>query len=502
MNNNVSIRWKLCVYFIIFALSLLLILWLMQTVLLDSMYAFYTRRTMKTHSQTIAENIDNPELDSLLISISQENEISIFLLSEDGIIKSATERSTSVRFDKASKGMFEYWELASANGGTYITEVESTGVFTDSGIFLEYDPSHFVGNVPAKNDFSSMIFAKEILSSTGEPSLLVILSRMEPISSTVDVLMLILSIASVFAFIAGIIVAYIASKGLASPIRRLSDSAKQLATGDYGVVFEGGGCREITQLSETLNNTARKLSKTEKLRKELLAETLNHAAEEISKVDTLQRDLIANISHDLRTPLTMIGGYGEMMRDIPGENNSENIQIIIDETKRLTKLVNDALDLSKLQSGNFNYCPVVFSITDEASDIVSQFEKLSAGKAKISFVGEGDISVKADEVLVSEAIYNLINNAVTHGGEGVEVDVIQSVTGGKIRISVKDNGRGIPPEMLDGIWERYQKGMGGGAGLGLAIVNTGIKMCGGTCGVQSELGKGTEFWIELPIYKD
>ncbi|MBQ2899044.1 MAG: hypothetical protein IJE28_04815, partial [Oscillospiraceae bacterium] len=104
MNNNVSIRWKLCVYFIIFALSLLMILWLMQTVLLDSMYAIYTRHTMKTLSETIAENIDNPELDSLLISISQENEISVFLLSEDGIIKSATERSTSVRFDKASKG--------------------------------------------------------------------------------------------------------------------------------------------------------------------------------------------------------------------------------------------------------------------------------------------------------------------------------------------------------------------------------------------------------------
>ena len=480
MNNNVSIRWKLCVYFIIFALSLLMILWLMQTVLLDSMYAIYTRHTMKTLSETIAENIDNPELDSLLISISQENEISVYLLSEDGIIKSATERSTSVRFDKASKGMFEYWDFASENGGTYITEVESTGVFTDSGIFLEYDPSHFVGDVPAKNDFSSMIFAKEVASLSGERSLLVILSRMEPISSTVDVLMLILSIASIFAFAAGIIRAYIASKGLASPIRNLSDSAKQLATGDYGVGFEGGGCREITQRSETLNNTARKLSKTERLRKELLA----------------------NVSHDLRTPLTMIGGYGEMMRDIPGENNAENIQIIIDETKRLTKLVNDALDLSKLQSGNFNYCPVIFSITDEASDIVSQFEKLSAGKAKISFFCDEDVSVNADEVLVSEAIYNLINNAVTHGGEGVEVSVRQTLSGNNVQISVIDNGRGIPESQLEDIWERYQKGMGGGAGLGLAIVSTGIKMCGGTCGVQSELGKGSKFWIELPVYND
>lgn len=459
---------------------MLVILWLMQTVLLDSIYALYTKETMKNHSETIAENIENPELNSLLISISQENELSIFILNSDGFIKSATERSTSVRFTKASEKMLQYWKLASENGGIYITQTQSSGVFTDSGDFLEYDPSHFTGNVPERNDYDSMIVATEIVSPSGERSLLLLLSRIEPIASVGEVLLLILSIASIFAFGAGIIFAYIASKGLASPIKKLSDSAKQLATGDYEVVFEGGGCSELTQLSETLNDSTQKLRKTDKLRKELLA----------------------NVSHDLRTPLTMIGGYGEMMRDIPGENNSENIQIIIDETKRLTKLVNNALDLSKLQSGTFNFIPVVFCITDEVSDIVTQFEKLSTGKTDIIFESEADIFVNADEVLVSEAIYNLINNAVNHGGENISITVRQTVTDKNVRISVIDNGRGIPPEMLDGIWERYQKGFGGGAGLGLAIVSTGIKMCGGTCGVKSELGKGSEFWIELPIYKD
>ena len=346
----------------------------MQTFLLDSIYAFYTKETMKGHSKTISENIDNPELNSLLISISQENEISVYLLNNDGIIKSATERSTSVRLDKASKSMFDYWALASENGGTYITKVESSGVFTDSGVFLEYNPSHFVGNVPAKNDFSSIVMATEVISSEGEHSLLVLISRIEPIASMSEVLMIILSVASIFAFAAGIIFAFIASKGLSKPISSLSDSAKQLADGDYGITFDGGGCSEITQLSQTLNDTAQKLLKTDKLRKELLA----------------------NVSHDLRTPLTMIGGYGEMMRDIPGENNAENIQIIIDETKRLTKLVNDALDLSKLQSGTFNFKPVIFCITDEVSDIVTQFEKLSAGKTDIRFESNEDIYVNAD----------------------------------------------------------------------------------------------------------
>ena len=475
-----SIRWKLCAYFIVFAVSILLVLWIMQTVLLDSIYAFYTSETIQKHSETITENIDNPELNSLLISISQENEISIYLLSDDGTIKSATERSTSVRFGKASKEMLAYWKLASENDGKYITEVESSGVFTDSGDALPYDPSHFVGKVPKQNDYSSMIVATEIISDSGEKSLLLVVSRMDPISSVTDVLSTILFVATVFAFFAGIILAYVASKGLSHPIQMLSENAKHFAEGDYEVTFKGGGCSEITQLSNTLNNSAQKLRRTDKLRKELLA----------------------NVSHDLRTPLTMIGGYGEMMRDIPGENNPENIQIIIDETKRLTKLVNDALDLSKLQSGTFNFIPVIFCITDEASDIVTQFEKLSAGKNKISFESDCDVYVNADEVLVSEAIYNLINNAVTHGGENISVKVSQKVFGKNVRISVSDNGRGIPEEMLEDIWERYQKGLGGGAGLGLAIVSTGIKMCGGTCGVQSEPGKGSKFWIELPIYEE
>ncbi len=482
MSDKVSIRWKLCAYFMIFSVLLLLILWLMQTVLLNGIYGLYTRITIKQHAETIEENIDNPELNSLLVSLCQENEFSVYLLSEDGILKSATERSTSIRVDKASPGIYEYWTLASENGGTYVTEVETSGVLTDSGVLLEYEPSHFIGRVPQKNPYRNIIYSSEVLSAEGETSLLVVISRIEPIASMGEVLQIILVVTSFFAFFVSMVFAFIASKGLASPIKKLSRSANKLAAGDYNVTFEGGGCREITGLGNTLNTAAEKLRKTDNLRKELLA----------------------NVSHDLRTPLTMIGGYGEMMRDIPGENNAENIQIIIDETKRLTRLVNDALDLSKLQSGTYNFRPSVFSVTDEAYDIVNQFEKLSAGKSRITFIHSGDILVKADETLVSEAIYNLVSNTVHHSGEASSVMVRQSVSGGKVRISIIDNGCGIPKEQLEDIWERYQKGFnsGGGTGLGLAIVKSAITLCGGTCGVMSNIGQGSEFWIELPIFEE
>ena len=457
-----------------------MILWFLQTNLLNGIYSAYTKETIKSLSGIVSENIDNSELDSLLISISQEHELSLYLLSEDGIIKSATERSTNLRFDKASEYMSEFWDLASSNEGIYVTELSSKGVFTDSGTFLEYDPSHFVGNVPKKNNFKSMLAAEKIISDTGENFLLIIVSRIEPLSSTGEVLKRILNVATVMALFVGIIFAYIASKGLAKPIKKLSDSAEQLATGDYDVVFEGGGCSEITQLSNTLNNTTKTLRKN----------------------DTLSKELLANVSHDLRTPLTMIGGYGEMMRDIPGENTAENIQIIIDEASRLTRLVNDILDLSKLQGGTYTFRPTVFCITDEAYDIANQFEKLSAGKSTITFISKEDIYIKADETLVSEAIYNLVNNAVSHSGETSFVIIKQEVIEKNVRLSVIDNGHGIPKDQLEDIWERYMKGTNSttGTGLGLAIVNSAVKICGGTCGVKSELEKGSEFWIEFPIY--
>ena len=478
-SDKISIKWKLCLYFILFTSLMLAVLWLLQGMFFDRIYGAYSRYRLIKESAVIADNIDSPEINELITALSQENNFSVYIVSRDGTLRTVSERSTTVRFNRASSKMFEYWALAEEAEGVYVTKTEPGAIVSDSGAILQYNPSHFTGNVPKSELYNNLVCARIATSALGEESLIVLISRLEPISSLTGVINVIL-LAVTFSMLAlSVLGAYFVSKGISKPILRLSASAEKLAKGDYGVVFEGGGCREITQLSDTLNSTAR----------------------ELSKLENLRREFIANISHDLRTPLTMIGGYGEMMRDIPGENNEENIQVIIDETKRLTKLVNDTLDLSKLQSGSYSLRPTVFCITEDVLDIVSQFEKLSAGRASLRFEGSGDLLVEADESLVSEAVYNLVNNAVAHSGEGVSVLVRQTVSDGKVRISVIDNGPGIPPADLEGIWERYRKGSGSGTGLGLAIVRAAMTLNGGSCGVQSAVGKGSEFWIELPLYE-
>ena len=148
---------------------------------------------------------------------------------------------------------------------------------------------------------------------------------------------------------------------------------------------------------------------------EELSNTLNYAAKELSKVESLRRELIANMSHDLRTPLTMISGYGEVMRDIPGENTAENVQIIIDETKRLTNLVNDMLDLSKLQAGAQEINSSSFNITEEIEHIIARYDKLLTNKDfTIQFQYDKPVFVKADIIKINQVIYNLINNAINY----------------------------------------------------------------------------------------
>ena len=172
-----------------------------------------------------------------------------------------------------------------------------------------------------------------------------------------------------------VFIAIVAARKISKPITDTTKSALKLAKKDYDVQFNSTGYLEVTELNNTLN----------------------YAATELKKVDSLQRELIANISHDLRTPLTMITGYGEVMRDLPGENTPENIQIIIDEANRLNMLVTDLLDISKLQSGATEINKEVFSITTLIKEMFQRYNKLKEQEGyTLDFEYDEDIYVNAE----------------------------------------------------------------------------------------------------------
>lgn len=474
-NDKITIRRKLFIWFMAFCAASLIILWLMQTVFFDSVYGFYKKQIMRNQAEIIAENIDNPEINSLITSISQDNNLSVYIISRNGFIKYVSQLSTAVRINKVSSDIFSYWALAAGSNGIYVGEADGPSLVGENGEILEYDPNHFTGKVPKKADNTNIVCARLCTALNGETSMVLLIAKREPIQSLTGVINFTIAITTVFMVVVCFIGALVVSKTISHPIEQLSDSAEQLATGDYGTVFRGGGCREITRLSKSLNRMTSELSRVEKLR----------------------REFFANVSHDLRTPLTMISGYGKMMQELPGEDNAENLQIIVDETERLTKLVNGILDLSKLQSGSYDLRPSIFSLTETAAELVSEYERLYSGRAELSFSSKREIFISADETLVSEALYNLIINAITHSGDGAKIEVIQTEQNRRVRITVKDNGPGIAEADLEGIWDRYRKGSGSGTGLGLAIVKAATELNRGTYGVESKLGVGSEFWVEF-----
>ena len=192
------------------------------------------------------------------------------------------------------------------------------------------------------------------------------------------------------------------------------------------------------------------------------------------------------------------------MRDLPDENTQENAQIIIDETRRLTDLVNDMLDISKLQAGVQMLNLSEFNLTRMIQKMVERIRELVKKHGySIKFIYDAEVHVTADETRISQAFYNLLTNAINYTGEDKTVVVKQKVYKNNVRIEVIDTGEGIAPEDLPYIWDRYfkvdksHKRSVMGTGLGLSIVKSIIEMHEGKYGVSSKPNNGSIFWFSL-----
>lgn len=315
-----------------------------------------------------------------------------------------------------------------------------------------------------------------------------IYTYLEPPGTTLNILRNIFLTSSTVLIMFAFIVSFFISGRISRPLTRLSKSASKLITGEFNVTL---GKKEYTEIRQ-------------------LTENLNMASVDIARTETLRKDLLANVSHDLRTPLTMIKAYAEMIRDLSGDNpekREKHLQVIIDETDRLTLLVSDILNLSKLQSGVLEMDIAVIDFSSHLREIVSRFSMLE--KTEVNLEMQEDIYIKADNKQLGQAVYNLITNAINYSGDN-EVNVrLFSIKGGRMRFEVSDNGIGIPKEQIPYIWDRYYKVDRSenykrtvkGTGLGLSIVKGVFERHGFEYGVDSEVGKGSTFWFECAVEK-
>ena len=283
--------------------------------------------------------------------------------------------------------------------------------------------------------------------------------------------------------LATVMIGFIMAKSISEPIIETNLAARELSRSRYARPPHSGGYREIAELNDTLVR----------------------AAEDLGKVEDLQRELIANISHDLRTPLTMIGGYAEAMRDIPEEITPENMQIIIDETNRLSSMVNEVLDFSRMRTGSMELEQTDFNLTEQIREICNRVSKMTAVDGYTVIFDEAeDRFVTGDTGRISQVVYNLLGNALTYTGEDKTVRIRQEDRSAAVRVTVSDSGDGIPADELPYIWDRYYRSRENhrraviGSGLGLNICRGILEKHEARYGVRSGEGQGTEFWFELP----
>ena len=182
-----------------FSGSSLIFLWLMQTVFFDGVYGFYKKQVLARESKVIVENINNPEINSLITSISQDNNLSIYIISKNGLIKYVSQRSTTVRINTVSQKSFDYWELAAGSNGFYVGETAGPPLVSDDGDILEYDPSHFTGNVPKKSSSVNIVCARLADSQSSDNAAMVLLfATLERIKSLTGIINFLVIITTVF----------------------------------------------------------------------------------------------------------------------------------------------------------------------------------------------------------------------------------------------------------------------------------------------------------------
>lgn len=328
-----------------------------------------------------------------------------------------------------------------------------------------------------------MLYGKKISANLSN-YYLVINCPLEPIESIINFIMRSYFLLTLFILIITFFVSFFLSARITKPIIRMKEEANKLANGDYSASFKANSYSEINDLASTLDDATKKLS----------------------KIDELRKDLVANVSHDIKTPLTVIKSYAEMIEDISGDNpkkRNEHLEVIIKECEYLNKLVVDMQEYSKMQAGVIELNKENFDLGLLCEEVIELLHTLM-DERKIKLIKNlKSVIVYGDYLKISQVVYNFISNAIKHSDIGTVITINILVDEEKVRLEVIDNGEGISEEALPYIWDRYYKidknfnRTNTSTGLGLAIAKAILEGHQFAYGVISKLNEGSLFYFEI-----
>lgn len=457
-----NLKTEILKYLIIFAIIILSFLWIFQAIFFKAIYKEYKLNEIKQTANIINKNKNK-------ITQEQINEL-------------ALDKSVCIEIDNNN---YELIYNSTYFGKGCIRNKEQTLKYKFD--FISNNKKTQTYEIEDKRDnLNTYVYAIKL----DEEQYAFINASIEPVDSIEQIIRKELLIITIIIVILSLILAEIISNIISNPIKKISKEAKKIATGNFNINFNNDS--NIEEINE-------------------LTSSLNYAKEELNKTEELRQDLMANISHDLKTPLTMIKAYAEMSIDLHNNNEEkrkQDVEIIKEEVERLTNLVNDILDLSKMQSKVDELNIEEFDLVELVENILKRYEVLKE-KENYNFIfkhNKKETKVKADKKKIEIVIYNLINNAINYTGNDNKV-TINIEDKEEIKLEIKDTGKGIKEEDIPYIWDKYYKNKKKhkrnliGTGLGLSIVKNALELHKFKYRVETKINKGTTFYFQIPKEK-
>ncbi len=450
----------------------LIILWLFQIVFLDQFYTRIKISELISKGNTIVERLATSEdinttvrevgLQEEMESLAYLQQLSLEVVDSSGQVLFQADNSNSM----AGRGMMRNVNMEAYN-------------IALSGKIAKLEAKH------PRFGSKYMLIGLPVLKDGFVKGAVILNVPMAPVEDTAAILKQQLIWIIILLIGVSLLITYVLSRSFTKPILKLQKIAERYSGGEFDERVELLSQDELGEL----------------------ARSMNRMGEELAKNDRLRKDLVANVSHELRTPLSLIRGYAETLRDVTGENpekREKQLGVIIEESIRLSKIVEDILSLSQYQAGAVRLDMKDFALMEMLEDILKRYE-LGSVDHKIEFVHPetAELYVKGDRGRLEQVLYNLINNAINHteAGGNIILKVIDRPE--TVRLEVADDGEGIEKDELPYVFERYYTGnraarkKHNGSGLGLAIVKSILSMHHIPFGVESSIGVGTTFWFEL-----
>lgn len=464
VKNSIVKRWVLTVLLSIILVIAVLAVFL--CVVFRSNYYNAARLTLESRSSDV------------VLSYFNQNALS----SEEQFIKTA--RAFVETF--SDKNVMEVWVIDSS--GEVI--VSSTGFSVRNEKFPDYNIAKADGKVGewiGKNTNGEKIMAQSYMLPSNEiitSAAVRYIVSLQDIDCQLTLIYVIVALIAVFFIILVITSGAFFIRSIINPVKKINETADRIANGDFDVSIEKYKYNdEIGQLCETIN----------------------HMAHELSESEQLKNEFISTVSHELRTPLTAIKGWGETIRSSDGDREitDKGITVIVNESERLTELVEELLDFSRMENGKMTLKISRIDIVKELSEVIEAFQERAEreGIEIVSDISAGHIYTNADGNRLKQVFVNVIDNAVKYNKKGGFVKVSLNRLNDCIVITVEDNGCGISKNDLPKIKQKFFKANNSarGSGIGLAVSDEIISLHGGEMNFESVLGEGTAVTIKIPV---